>query len=71
MPEGQGELKMKADLSDATEHIKASSRRSGANAWIVPSIIGTCITLGLIEAAGYAFQKGTEQNINKRQHQNA
>jgi len=63
MPEGQGELKMKADLSDAPEYIRPSSRRSRANAWIIPSIIGTCVSLGLLQVAASAFLGGTVQNL--------
>lgn len=63
MPEGQGELKMKADLSDAPEHIKPSSRRSRANAWIIPSVIGTCVSLGLLQVAASAFLGGTVHKL--------
>lgn len=53
---------MKADWSDAPEHIRPSSRRSSANAWIIPSIIGTCFSLGLLQVAASAFLSGTAQN---------
>lgn len=54
---------MKADWNDAPEYIRTSSRRSGANAWIIPGIIGTCITLGLLQVAGSAFLNGTVQRL--------
>jgi hypothetical protein len=38
MPEGQGELRKKADQNDAPEYIQTGSNRSGANAWIIPGI---------------------------------
>lgn len=66
MPEGQGELKMKADLSDAPEHIRPSSRRSRANAWIIPSVIGTCISLGLLQVAASAFLSETAQSLTNK-----
>ncbi|WP_147172713.1 hypothetical protein [Pseudomonas sp. SJZ079] len=43
--------------------IRTSSRRSSAKTWIIPSVIGTCITLGLLQVAGTAFLKGTVQNL--------
>jgi len=54
---------MKADWNDAPEYIRTSSRRSGANAWIIPGIIGTCISLGLLQVAGSAFLNGTVQSL--------
>jgi hypothetical protein len=57
---------MKADWNDAPEYIKASSHRSGANAWIIPGIIGTCITLGLLQVAGSAFLNGTVQSLTHK-----
>lgn len=54
---------MKADRNDAPEYIRTSSRQSGASAWIIPGIIGTCITLGLLQVAGSAFLNGTVQSL--------
>ncbi|NQD96913.1 hypothetical protein HP532_30075, partial [Pseudomonas sp. CrR25] len=57
---------MKADLNDAPEYIRTSTRRSIARTWIIPGILGTCITLGLLQLVGAAFLKGTVQNfVNK------
>jgi hypothetical protein len=54
---------MKADWNDAPGYIRTSSRRSSARTWIIPGVIGTCITLGLLQVAGTAFLKGTVQNL--------
>lgn len=60
---------MKADRNDAPEYIRTSSRRSGANTWIIPGIIGTCITLGLLHVAGSAFLGGTAQRLAEKNAQ--
>lgn len=54
---------MKADWNDAPGYIRTSSRRSSAKTWIIPGVIGTCITLGLLQVAGTAFLKGTVRNL--------
>lgn len=54
---------MKADWNDAPDYIKTSSRRSGASAWIIPGIIGTCITLGILQVVGSAFLEGTVHTL--------
>jgi hypothetical protein len=57
---------MKADRNDAPEYIRTSTRRSIARTWIIPGVIGTCITLGLLQVAGTAFLKGTVQNLAEK-----
>lgn len=57
---------MKADWNDAPEYIRPTSRRSSAKAWIIPGVIGTCITWALLQMVGLAFLKGTAQNLAGR-----
>jgi hypothetical protein len=54
---------MNTDWNDAPGYIRKSSHRSSAKTWIIPGVIGTCITLGLLQVAGTAFLKGTVQNL--------
>ncbi|MBS7663339.1 hypothetical protein I0D00_15525 [Pseudomonas lalucatii] len=60
---------MKADWNDAPDYIRTNPRRRNAVAWFIPGIIGTCVTLAMLHAAGSAFLKGTVQNLaNKNTH---
>lgn len=54
---------MNADWNDAPGYIRTNTRRNSAKNWIIPSVIGTCITLGLLQVAGTAYLKGTVQNL--------
>lgn len=68
-PRDRERLRVKADWSDAPEYIRTSSRRSAASTWIIPGIIGTCITLGLLQVAGSAFLNGTIQSLADKSSQ--
>jgi hypothetical protein len=57
---------MKADWNDAPSYIKANSKRASARALIVPGIIGTCVTLGLLQIAGSAFLTGIAHNLAEK-----
>lgn len=57
---------MKADWNDAPEYIRRYSRKRGAFAWVIPGVIGTIITLGLLQMAGSAFLKGTMQSLAEK-----
>lgn len=61
---GYRDREMKADWNDAPEHIQkhARKRRRGV-AKLIPWLIGTVISIGLLQAASYALLTGTAQSI--------
>ncbi|NHC09782.1 hypothetical protein [Stutzerimonas degradans] len=52
---------MKADWNDAPGYLKRPRKRGAAK--LIPALIGTLITLGLLQMASSAFLKGTVQDI--------
>jgi hypothetical protein len=60
---------MKADWNDAPDYITRHPRKSRRLAKLIPGLIGTVITLAVLQMAGSAFLQGTAQNIaEKRIH---
>jgi hypothetical protein len=60
---------MKADWNDAPEYITRYPRKSRRLAKLIPGLIGTIITLVVLQMAGSAFLKGTAQNIVEKRTQ--
>lgn len=54
---------MKADWNDAPEYITRHPRKNRTLAKLIPVLIGTLVTLAVLQMAGSAFRKGTAQNI--------
>lgn len=60
---------MKADWNDAPDYITRHPRKSRTLAKLIPGLIGTVITLAVLQMAGSAFLQGTAQRIaEKRIH---
>lgn len=60
---------MKADWNDAPEYITRHARKRRRLAKLIPGLIGTIVTLVVLQMAGSAFLKGTVQSIaEKRAH---
>ncbi|KRW59406.1 hypothetical protein [Pseudomonas sp. TTU2014-080ASC] len=57
---------MQADWNDAPSYLQTRANKGRGKAWIIPGIVGTCITLGLLHLAGSAFLKGTVQNLAEK-----
>lgn len=60
---------MKADWNDAPDYITRHPRKSRRLAKLVPGLIGTVITLAVLQMAGSAFLQGTAQRIADRRIQ--
>ncbi|QGZ29367.1 hypothetical protein [Stutzerimonas stutzeri] len=60
---------MKADCNDAPEYITRRPRKSRRLAKLIPGLIGTIITLVVLQMAGSAFLKGTVQGIAEKRIQ--
>lgn len=60
---------MKADWNDAPEYITRHPRKSRTLARLIPGLIGTVITLAVLQMAGSAFLKGTAQGIAEKRIQ--
>ena len=68
-PERQGKDEMKADWNDAPEYITRYPRKNRRLAKLIFGLIGTIITLVVLQMAGSAFLAGTAQRIvDKRIH---
>jgi hypothetical protein len=57
---------MQADWNDAPSYLQTRANKGRSKAWIIPGIIGTCITLALLHLAGSAFLKDTVQNLAEK-----
>ncbi|QUE78360.1 hypothetical protein [Stutzerimonas stutzeri] len=60
---------MKADWNDAPEYITRHPRKSRTLAKLIPGLIGTVITLAVLQMAGSAFLQGTAQRIAEKRIQ--
>ncbi|AHL73729.1 hypothetical protein CH92_00900 [Stutzerimonas stutzeri] len=60
---------MKADWNDAPDYITRQPRKSRRLARLIPGLIGTVITLAVLQMAGSAFLQGTAQRIADRRIQ--
>jgi len=60
---------MKADWNDAPDYITRHPRKSRRLAKLVPGLIGTVITLAVLQMAGSAFLQGTVQRIAEKRIQ--
>lgn len=60
---------MKADWNDAPDHITRHPRKSRRLAKLIPGLIGTVITLAVLQMAGSASLQGTAQRIADRRIQ--
>ncbi len=60
---------MKADWNDAPEYITRHPRKSRRLAKLIPGLIGTVITLAVLQMAGSAFLQGTAQRIAEKRIQ--
>lgn len=60
---------MKADWNDAPEYITRHQRRSRRLAMLIPGLIGTVITLAVLQMAGSAFLQGAAQRIAEKRIQ--
>lgn len=69
MPEEQGEKRMKADRHDAPEWIRSNSRKRGNLGVVIPGLIGTVITVGVLYVASQAFLQGTVKNLAESKQQ--
>ncbi|MCQ4323019.1 hypothetical protein [Stutzerimonas stutzeri] len=54
---------MKAEWNDAPDYITRHPRKSRRLAKLIPGLIGTVVTLAVLQMAGSAFLKGTVQDI--------
>ncbi len=60
---------MKADWNDAPEYITRHPRKSRRLAKLIPGLIGTVVTLVVLQMAGSAFLQGTAQRIAEKRVQ--
>jgi len=60
---------MKADRNDAPDYITKHPRKSRRLAKLIPGLIGTVITLAVLQMAGSAFLQGTAQSIAEKRIQ--
>lgn len=60
---------MKADWDDAPDYITRHPRKSRRLAKLIPGLIGTLITLAVLQMAGSAFLQGTAQRIAEKRIQ--
>lgn len=60
---------MKADWNDAPDYITRQPRKSRRLAKLIPGLIGTVITLAVLQMAGSAFLQGTAQRIAEKRIQ--
>ncbi len=60
---------MKADWNDAPDYITRQPRKSRRLAKLIPGLIGTVITLAVLQMAGSAFLQGTAQGIAEKRIQ--
>lgn len=60
---------MKADWNDAPDYITRHPRKSRRLAKLIPGLIGTVITLAVLQMAGSAFLQGTAQRIAEKRIQ--
>jgi hypothetical protein len=60
---------MKADWNDAPDYITRHPRKNRRLAKLIPGLIGTIITLVVLQMAGSAFLKGTVQSIVEKRTQ--
>lgn len=60
---------MKANWNDAPDYITRQPRKSRRLAKLIPGLIGTLITLAVLQMAGSAFLKGTAQSIAEKRIQ--
>ena len=60
---------MKADWNDAPDYITRHPRRSRRLGKLIPGLIGTVITLAVLQMAGSAFLQGTAQSIAEKRIQ--
>ncbi|WP_417776699.1 hypothetical protein [Stutzerimonas xanthomarina] len=60
---------MKADWNDAPDYITRHPRRSRRLGKLIPGLIGTVITLAVLQMAGSAFLQGTAQRIAEKRIQ--
>lgn len=60
---------MKADWNDAPEYITRHRRRSRRLAKLIPGLIGTLITLAVLQMASSAFLQRTAQSIAEKRIQ--
>jgi hypothetical protein len=60
---------MKADWNDAPDYITRQPRKSRRLAKLLPGLIGTVITLAVLQMAGSAFLQGTAQRIAEKRIQ--
>ena len=60
---------MKADWNDAPDHVTSQPRKSRRLAKLIPGLIGTVITLAVLQMAGSAFLQGTAQRIAEKRIQ--
>lgn len=60
---------MKADWNDAPDYITRHPRKSRRLEKLIPGLIGTVITLAVLQMAGSAFLQGTAQSIAEKRIQ--
>jgi hypothetical protein len=60
---------MKADWNDAPDYITRQPRRSRRLAKLIPGLIGTLITLAVLQMAGSAYLQGAAQRIAEKRIQ--
>jgi hypothetical protein len=60
---------MKADWNDAPDYITRHTRKSRRLAKLIPGLIGTVVTLVVLQMAGSAFLQGTAQRIAEKRIQ--
>lgn len=60
---------MKADWNDAPDYITRHPRKSRTLAKLIPGLIGTVITLAVLQMAGSAFLQGTAHSIAEKRVQ--
>ncbi|MCG6539207.1 hypothetical protein MCB86_03850 [Pseudomonas sp. KSR10] len=60
---------MKADWNDAPDYITRHPRKSRRLAKLIPGLIGTVITLAVLQMAGSAFLQATAQRIAEKRIQ--
>jgi len=60
---------MKADWNDAPDYITRHPRKKRRLAKLIPGLIGTLITLAVLQMAGSAFLQGTAQRIAEKRIQ--
>lgn len=60
---------MNADWNDAPDYITRRPRKSHRLAKLIPGLIGTVITLAVLQMAGSAFLQGTMQSIAEKRIQ--